>query len=636
MAMKFRCAAFAACLFTLCPVLMASAGESRTLQPFESEEAFRKMIAAWHAQPRKIGGSAAAGIASDAPAFTASDSGDSLDMVMVTGSRIAAGGEESITNVQTEGVDEGDIVKYHGEFMIVLRRGRLFVVRISDDRLEPVSAANAYGEGIDPEGAWYDEMLVSDNTIVVIGYSYEREGTEVGLFDLSDAGVVSYRATYHLRSDDYYSSRNYASRLIGDKLIFYTPLRLWAGEDIDDHMPGLRRWMPAMETDATFSRILPAARIYRRPRDESFEYDSEPVLHTVGICDLSQPQLTCEATAVVGGDGQVFYVSQDSVFVWTASSHWDDLKKSIKARPADVFRIPLDGSAPTGVQVSGMPIDQMSFLQKDDHLNVLVGAEADGQWMWSARSAPGDLSLLRIPLSLFADGRDAAKPEHYRRLGGINWKDAETRNRFIGDWLVVAAGESWSDDRDLPYPAQAIRYASSGGFQKFRIGHPVERIEAMGADAILVGGHDDDLRFTSVSLQGPPRAVSVFVQKGAEQGDDRSHGFFYRARGDDDGLLGLPVLNEDDSGGESASVLFLRNQSLHLRKAGTLAAERPTAVDDDCKASCVDWYGDARPIFIGDRVFALLGYELVEGHFDGRRIRERRRVDFSSGNTAAH
>ena len=42
----------------------------------------------------------------------------------------------------------------------------------------------------------------------------------------------------------------------------------------------------------------------------------------------------------------------------------------------------------------------------------------------------------------------------------------------------------------------------------------------------------------------------------------------------------------------------------------------------------MDWYGNARPIFIGDRVFALLGYELVEGSFTDGRIRERR-VDFA-------
>jgi hypothetical protein len=44
---------------------------------------------------------------------------------------------------------------------------------------------------------------------------------------------LSYRSTYQLRSNDYYSSRNYASRLIGSKLIFYTPEYLNFGPDGD-------------------------------------------------------------------------------------------------------------------------------------------------------------------------------------------------------------------------------------------------------------------------------------------------------------------------------------------------------------------------------------------------------------------
>lgn len=55
--------------------------------------------------------------------------------------------------------------------------------------------------------------------------------------------------------------------------------------------------------------------------------------------------------------------------------------------------------------------------------------------------------------------------------------------------------------------------------------------------------------------------------------------------------------------------------------------------DDGCQASCVDWYGDARPIFLGPRIFALLGYELVEGRLEGRAIRERRRINFAPRRT---
>src|SRR5439155_19037627 len=90
--------------------------------------------------------------------------------------------DESVTNVQHAGVDEGGIVKLHGNHLVVLRRGRLFTVKIGDGALKPISAVDAFGPEINPRSTWYDEMLVSEDTIAVIGYSYERGGTEVGLF----------------------------------------------------------------------------------------------------------------------------------------------------------------------------------------------------------------------------------------------------------------------------------------------------------------------------------------------------------------------------------------------------------------------------------------------------------------------
>lgn len=79
----------------------------------------------------------------------------------------------------------------------------------------------------------------------------------------------------------------------------------------------------------------------------------------------------------------------------------------------------------------------------------------------------------------------------------------------------------------------------------------------------------------------------------------------------------------------SAAVFYLRNRDLALAPAGELSASDDAGADDGCRASCVDWYGNARPIFIGDRVFALLGYELVEGRLAGERIVERRRTGFA-------
>ncbi len=62
---------------------------------------------------------------------------------------------------------------------------------------------------------------------------------------------------------------------------------------------------------------------------------------------------------------------------------------------------------------------------------------------------------------------------------------------------------------------------------------------------------------------------------------------------------------------------------------GELVAQFDKAVDDLCRASCTDWYGNARPLFLRGRVFALLGYELVEGRLDQGRMSELRRINYA-------
>lgn len=60
---------------------------------------------------------------------------------------------DSITNVQTAGVDEGGIVKRAGDHLVILRRGRLFTVRVGGDQLQPVSQLDAFAPGSDSRGA---------------------------------------------------------------------------------------------------------------------------------------------------------------------------------------------------------------------------------------------------------------------------------------------------------------------------------------------------------------------------------------------------------------------------------------------------------------------------------------------------
>lgn len=535
--------------------------------------------------------------------------------------------EESVTNVQHAGVDEGGIVKVHGNHLVVLRRGRLFTVAIGDGALKPISAVDAFAPDINPSSTWYDEMLVSADTIAVIGYSYERGGTEIGLFNIDAAGQLRYRSTHHMRSNDYYSSRNYASRLIGNKLIFYTPLYLSPGaDDPFQNFPAVRKWHKgAKPTD--FRRIASATRIYRSERPVNSSYGL--ALHTVTVCDLAN-DFACEATGVIGPAGRVFYVSPESVYVWV--SDWARHGKQMKAESM-LYRLPLDGSSPSALQVSGSPVDQFSFLESNNaHLNVLVRSGSAGDGMWNAEVAAGDVALMRVPLSSFSDGNEAVPAASYRALPKP--QGYTFQNRFVGDYLLYGTGSGWDyPERKQSASLFAVPWAG-GDFTTLALAHGVDRIEALGTNAVVVGTDGQDLHFTSVRLDDSASLVDGFTRKGASQGELRSHGFFYKPDGPDSGMIGLPVSLPGRPGfrhlfEDSAAILFLRNDSLHFEKIGELAADSGRAVNDNCRASCVDWYGNARPLFVKGRVLALLGYELVEGRLDDGRMRELRRVSYA-------
>jgi hypothetical protein len=541
---------------------------------------------------------------------------------------LAKAENESITNVQHAGVDEGGIVKLHGDHLVVLRRGRLFTVAVGGHALKPISMVDAFAPDIDPRNTWYDEMLVSADTIAVIGYSYERGGTEVGLFDIDISGNLAYRSTYHLRSNDYYSSRNYASRLIGNKLIFYSPLYLNNyAEDPFQSFPAVRKWHKGANADE-FQRIVSATNVYRPERNLELNYGT--ALHTVTVCDLSGGDFKCEATAVLGPPGRVFYVSPEAVYVWV--NDWVYRGKETRTQSM-VYRMPLDGSSPSALGVAGAPIDQFSFLESSDgNLNVLVRADSVGDGMWGAEVAAGDVALMRVPLSSFSDGSQDVSSFNYRRLpkpSGYTFQ-----NRFVGDYLLYGTGSGWG------YPQQtgrsnlvAVRWAG-GEVNRILLPHGVDRIEQLGNDAVVIGTDGTDLQFSAVRLGDWPEVADRFTRKGASQAELRSQGFFYKPDGPDSGTLGLPISTPARPGYQhlfesSSAILFLRNKSLHFEEVGELAARSDKAVDDACRASCVDWYGNSRPIFVQGRVLALMGYEIVEGTMGEGRMRELRRVNYA-------
>jgi Beta propeller domain len=549
----------------------------------------------------------------------------------------AARSEDQVTNVQEKGVDEGGIVKRHGDHLVVLRRGRLFTIDTKGDRLSKLDQVDAFPPG--NGDAWYDEMLISGDTVIVVGYSYGRFGTEVNRFGIDAAGRLTYRDTWHLRSADYYSSRNYASRLIGTQLVLYQPIPAGLGEDWQDSLPGLRRWRgdgPQVQENAGFKRLAKTGRIFAAAPLRAAKEPEADTFHSVVTCDLARRELDCDASVVLGGWSRSFYVSKHAVYVWTGDVDHSVADQSREGPTRSfVYRLPLDGGKPGALEVRGNPVDQFSFLEEVDkgRLNVLVLAASGGDAMWNPELGRGSAALAQLPLASFGDGSQAAPGKAYRPLALAGYG---IQNRFVGRYLLYGGGRL---ERGGESQTLGIVPLDGGDVQGMSLQHGISRLDVMGQDAVAIGSNDRDaLGFSAIGLGGDSKLLDTYFLPAAAEGENRSQAFFYKPDPADhsgaSGILALPVARRLDAEwarflGSGSAIVFLNRVNRRFAPAGELAADARGAQDDACKASCVDWYGNARPLFLGNRTFALMGYELVEGRVANGRITEQRRLNFA-------
>lgn len=106
---------------------------------------------------------------------------------------------EALTKTRTANMrasTRAGLVKKTGDLLVVLRRGRLFTIDTSGAQLAAIDMADLAKNGDSYD--WYDELLITDRTVIVIGYSNSRGGTEVVLFNLERRRLP--RTSRHLQS----------------------------------------------------------------------------------------------------------------------------------------------------------------------------------------------------------------------------------------------------------------------------------------------------------------------------------------------------------------------------------------------------------------------------------------------------
>jgi hypothetical protein len=580
---------------------------------------------------------------------------DAAGSVTVTGSRISAPTNPSITNNQTSGVDEGDIVKQIGQFLIVLQDGRLFVIDTRPGGRRGIRLADRADVYRDARaGGWYDEMLVQGDRIVVTAYSYREGASEVSVFRLDAAGRVRREGVFLISSNDYYSATNYATRLVGDSLVVYTPYGIggWGGTR---GWPTVRRWLPEVERREAAARgvkLFDAERIYRPVRDILY-----PEIHTISVCPLGPAgegrDLTCRTTAFVGPREAQLYVTDRHAYLWTNASPWDSGRRPRRrcsaddgvdhgdVVPATVYRVEVQDGSLEVLAARGRPIDQFSFLASGGRFHALL--HVLGQDCRPSYREEPSLAFLGMPLTHFGATLREVPAGLYTPMPATD--TYAIANRFTDRYVVygsLTGGYFDPSDRESGYSFAlprvfAVPIERPRGVGRLAVPHNVLRAERVGDDIVLTGYRDrSGLRISLIDLDGNPRVASTALLRNRYESESRSHAFNSLVDQDGSGVMGLPTVFYDNSRpvwrSEASDLSYLTaDRAGRLVPIGELTGEDQTRHPSyRCEVSCIDWYGNSRPIFTDGRVFALSGTELVEGRVSGGRIREIGRLDLSA------
>lgn len=601
------------------------------------------------------------------------------DEIVVTGSRVkAAPVSVNITNVQSAGVDEGDIVKQIGDYLVVLQDGRLFSVHMGgpSSKLEYKDRIDVYS---DPNSdTWYDEILVSDNLVLVTGYSYDQEATEFNLIALDDNGRFEAKARYYISSDDYFDSDNYATRIIGNKLIIYTPLDLTGYDSWNDlEWPIIRRWVDEQDWNEKTVKLLKGTKQhadeYPKERLETIlagrhlfsardihkpiQRTTNPFIHSVSVCSIEvkpdMKPLDCRTTAFIGPAGQEFYVSGEDVFLWLGPG-WDDFSDDIpdckpdyrvtynEAYPSTLFKINVDSGRPTALFLRGGPNDQFSMeagVKKFHAVFNMTPSDCDDD-----SAGHKKLVLYSFPYSRFSSTPREIRAADYFAIPTAVPNVLE--NRITNTHAVIGGRDRWSSYppgifKGTPETAISeltfVPLADPERFWTEDLPHNVIRMERVIDDIVVTGYHDKSgLQLTYLKPDAGPGIVDTITLKGRYESEGRSHAFNYTVTDDDEFLLGIPTVayNFDTArwwsrSGES-DVSFLKiDGSDEFTSLGLLTSSNDVDPSYRCEVSCIDWYGNSRPIFTNGRVFALLSTEIAEGRLSNERIIELDRINLT-------
>ncbi len=534
-------------------------------------------------------------------------SSSSLDSVQVVGSRVSSTpGGESVTNTQEAGVDEGGLVKRVGDFLLVLRDGVLYSVRIVRDGREVLELADALAVNMEDDGedVWYDEILSYRSTVLLLGFNYGSDPAvaEMVVFDVSPDGRLQRQSRLWLGTEDYFSSENYGARLIGDRLL----LSLRQNLSLDDEPEAVMRWQRRDAVRPRWQPLLDLGELHLPVFDLEW-----PIIHALLSCSvegLRHGDLACDRFGVVGNYFATVYASLQAAYLALAHSWRDEERKTT------VFRLPInDWQAATHAAVDGVVDSPLQFADRDNGLYVAAAAGP------SSISAGSRHPISHLPAHRFAFGSES---NPVAPAWTVNLPYPEASVRFGDDAVWFAPERSWWNRNQESKPGPVVVQPLDGSAQRqFETGFWTDVLQPIPGGMLLFGHGVGDKAGFVLGLAGKTATgvgmIDRYTPGDVDLSEMRTQAVNLATQPDGSLLLGWPVSGRQ---GNESALMFAAVTGQRLAARGVLDfTDMP-----DLATQSVAWYGESRVVFLGHRLIAFSGDAVIEGRLLGEQVQPLR------------
>ncbi|MDR1426272.1 MAG: beta-propeller domain-containing protein [Bifidobacteriaceae bacterium] len=536
----------------------------------------------------------------------------------------------SETNVQVEGIDEGDIVKTDGSFLYVASKNEVVILEAAGDRTAEVARIEAKAqESIDPEaplatdGSVIDLML-SGSTLVVLLQEYtprtlenlgESSSTSV-VFDATMTKALLYDVA-NPNEPRYLTaigqSGSYrTSRLLEGIVYLVTAYPLLNGETLVEDDPAT--FAPLALDDGAVAPVpassiaIPAA------------YDS-PTYAVAGAIDVAKGE-SVGRQAVLGG-AETVYMSAQNLYLATADySAYEAWTTDPDGRPREpdaqstapdqpqtaIIRIALNGGDLGLAAQSAVPgtlINQFALDEFEGHLRLAVNQIADpgtGESIWSW---PNRATLLVLDVDLAPVG---SIPE-------LVVDESIQSVRFDGSVGYVVTFRQvdplFAIDLANPTRPQVMSALKIPGFSTYLHPWANGRLLGFGRNTDDDGG-ENGLKLTMFDTADPYNVTELTTE--AFTGDESIALSDHRAVWVDAerNLIGLPVVSWGPTGTVEQYLVYGWSEATGFKREATLSLDELSAYAGNA---------DVRGVQVGDslyvcsaaaaEVFSLASFEKV-------------------------